>query len=193
MRHRRLRRKLGVKTPHRMALLRNLVRALVQHKRIRTTHAKAKEASAFADRAITIAKKGDLHARRILLSKLACYATTKTLVEQIAPQFKARQGGYTRVLRLAPRPGDASEMALLEFTEVITGPEKSKKPKKEKKKAPTHEAVHEVKEAPVKETKLKKKPKSDSAPETKGEETKKESEKKGGFLGALRKFLKGSE
>ena len=194
MRHQRKRGKLGVKTHHRKALLRNLVRNLVIRKRIRTTLLKAKAASSFADSMVELAKRGDLHARRVLISRLGCADTAHTLIAQIAPQFKERRGGYTRVLRLGSRVGDNANMALLEFTAVFEMPEKSKKPKKEKK---AKEIKHE--EAPAEKPKKEKarEKEESTAPEKKsgkaGKEEKKESEKKGGFLGALRRFLKGDE
>ena len=194
MRHRRKRGKLGVKTKHRKALLRNLVRSLVIRKRIRTTLLKAKQASSFADGMVELAKRGDLHARRLLISKLGCADTAHTLIAQIAPRFKERKGGYTRVLRLGTRPGDMADMALLEFTAVIEMPEKAKKPKKDKK---AKEIKHE--EVPVKKEKAREKEETrhedkKKSPEKKeGKPEKKESEKKGGFLGALRRFLKGDE
>jgi len=198
MRHQRLRRKLGVKSQHRQALLRNLIRSLVIHKRIRTTVAKAREASAYADRLVTIAKRGDLHARRLLISKLGAPDTAKTLISQIAPHFKDRNGGYTRVLRLGSRPGDASEMALLEFSALIVEP-KTDKPKKGKKKKEAK--VKEDLETPKKEKTKEKKDEeasrdvkeAESAEEQPKKQDKKESEKKGGFLSTLRKFLKGDE
>ena len=186
MRHRRRRGKLGVKTHHRKALLRNLVRNLVIRKRIRTTLVKAKEAAMFADQMVHLAKSGDnLHARRLLIARLGCPDTARTLITQIAPHFKDRKGGYTRVLHLGTRRGDGAETALLEFTATIALPEKLKKQKKEKKTVP---AKHEE---PASE-KPKKKDAESKQPEVKKEE-KKESEKKGGFLSALRKFLKGDE
>ena len=211
MRHRRIRRKMGVKTGHRKALLRNLVKSLVIYKKIRTTYAKAKEASAFADTVVTIAKRASaensLHARRLLISKLGCPKTAGMLISQIAPKFKNRQGGYTRVLRLGTRPGDYADTALLEFTEIIELPKKPKKEKEERKDkkaaAPVKETKTVEKEKPAKQTSEKIKAKEDTkAAETKKtsaakdkepESEKKESEKKGGFLGALRKFLKGDE
>ena len=198
MRHRRLRRKLGVKSQHRRALLRNLVRNLVIYKKIRTTFAKAKEASSFADQMVTIAKRGDLHSRRLLISNVGCADTADSLIKKIAPVFKERQGGYTRVLRMENRPGDQAEMALLEFTAVIEMPKKERKPKKAKKESPAKEVELEK---PKKEKKDRLLKAEDEKPETKkasgvkedaaSKEEKKESEKKGGFLGALRKFLKG--
>ncbi len=196
MRHQRLRRKLGVTSDHRKALLRNLVKSLVERKRIRTTLARAKEASAFADKMVTIAKKNTLHAHRQIISELGCPVTAGQLVKLIAPKFKERQGGYTRVLRLMPRPGDNSKMALLEFTEVIDPPKKPKKPAKASKavKAPAKEEVPAVEKPETKKPEKASKAKpaaAEKAPEA-GEE-KKETEKKGGFLGSLRKFLKGDE
>ncbi len=190
MYHQKKRGKLGVKTKHRKALLRNLIRSLVIHKRIETTLAKAKEASTFADKMITIAKRGDLHARRLLISRLGCAETANALMVRIAPNFKERQGGYTRVLRLGVRPGDGAQKALLEFSTLIETPEKPKKPKKEKK-------VKEVKvEDKIEKTQSKeesKTPEGKKAPAKPEKEEKKESEKKGGFLSALRKFLKGDD
>lgn len=193
MRHQRLRRKLGVTSDHRKALLRNLVKSLVERKRIRTTLARAKEASAFADKMVTLAKKNTLHAHRLIISELACPKTAGQLVKLIAPKFKERQGGYTRVLRLMPRPGDNSKMALLEFTEVIDPPKKPKKTKATKTAKTGKEEAPVAEKLDVKkpEKALKTKAAAEKAPEA-GEE-KKETEKKGGFLGSLRKFLKGDE
>ncbi len=195
MRHQRLRRKLGVKTQHRRALLRNLVKSLIERKRIRTTLARAKEASAFADKMVTIAKEGTLHARRRLISELGCQDSAGQLIKQIVPHFKERHGGYTRVLRLMPRPGDNSDMALLEFTAVIEMPKKPKKAAKPKKETeaekPKTETKKEEKSAPHKADKPAKGKAAEQAQEEKTE--KKDSEKKGGFLGSLRRFLKGDE
>ncbi len=189
MRHQRLRRKLGVKSQHRRALLRNLVKALVLRKRIRTTLAKAKEASAFADKMLTLAKRGDLHARRLLIAELGCKNSAASMIKDIAPHFKERQGGYTRVLRLMPRPGDNSQMALLEFTAIIAAPEKPKTAKPKKAKTPAKP------EAETAKTEAPKSKKTSAAAEQveKTAEDKKDAEKKGGFLGSLRKFLKGDE
>lgn len=185
MRHRRLRRKLGVKSDHRKALLRNLVRALVLKKRIQTTHAKAKEASAFADKMVTLARRGGLHARRLLIAKLGNKDIAKLLVTQIVPQFRDRKGGYTRVLRLGVRPGDGAEVSLLEWTAVFEAPAKKSRKKKEKKPAEKSAEKTASKETakPVEEKK-----ESTSKPAEKPD-----SEKKGGFLSKLRKFLKGDE
>lgn len=186
MRHRRLRRKLGVRSEHREALLRNLVRALVLKKRIVTTYAQAKEAGAYAEKMVTLAKREGLHARRLLVSKTHSDEIAKLLIQQIVPQFKDRQGGYTRVLRLGIRPGDGAQKALLEWTAVFEAPAKKAKKKKEKKpseKAEPKSSAKEVSKAP--ESK-----KETVKPET---DEKRETEKKGGFLKSLRKFFKGDE
>lgn len=182
MRHQRRRRTLGVVTAHRTAKLRNLVRALVLKKRIETTHAKAKETSAFADKMITIAKREGLHARRLLITKVRDPEIARILITQIAPLFKGREGGYTRVLRLGYRAGDGAQMALLEWTAVFEAP--AKKSKKKKAAKPADKAVEKT---PEKESP---KAKESEAPK---QTEKKDSEKKGGFLGKLRKFLKGDE
>lgn len=190
MRHGRLRRKLGVTTKHRTALLRNLVKSLVIHKQIQTTFGKAKEASAFADRMVQLAKDGSLHSRRTLISRLGCSKTAHALITQVAPQFKTRQGGYTRVLRLGTRKGDQADMALLEFTAVFAVPEKVKKAKKTTKAQEVKEVAPETKKSKAKDTETRKEEKKAPSAD-KGE--KKESEKKGGFLGGLRRFFKGED
>lgn len=195
MRHRRQRRKLGVKSGHRKALLRNFVRNMVAHKRIKTTWAKAKEASAFCDSMVELAKKGaSLHARRTLIARLGDSQTAHQLITQIAPHFKERKGGYTRVLRLGQRVGDNADMALLEFTATIEGPAKPKKPKKEKAStAKPQEAKKETAPEKTKKTQETKTAESRKEEKKASSEEKKESEKKGGFLGALRRFLKGDD
>lgn len=181
MRHRRMRRKLGVTTDHRTALLRNLAKSLVHHKRIVTTYARARETSAFVDSLVTIAKRGGLHARRLLVSKLGCAMTAEQLVKTIAPKFNTRQGGYTRVLKTTVRTGDNAQRALLEFTEVFEAPVYKKKVKKTPAKKA--ESVSE------KKTETKTASKAEEAPvQTKKED--KDPEKKKGFVGNLRKFFK---
>ncbi len=181
-----------MKAKRHKAFLRSMVRNLVIRKQIKTTLRRAKVVSAYADGMVELAKRGDLHARRTLISRLGCSETAHKLITQIAPHFKERKGGYTRVLRLGMnRPGDGSEVAILEFTAAIEVPEKSKKPKKEKKTAA--KAAVEVKKEKVK-TPEKQEAKTSEEKKGKAEaKEKKESEKKGGFLGALRKFLKGDD
>jgi large subunit ribosomal protein L17 len=186
MRHQRRRRTLGVVTAHRTAKLRNLVRALVLKKRIETTHAKAQETSAFADKMVTIAKREGLHARRLLISKVRDPEIARILITQIAPLFKGREGGYTRVLRLGYRAGDGAQMALLEWTAVFEAPAKKAKKKKTAKPADKTTEKTQAKESP-------KAADAKKESETPKQAEKKDAEKKGGFLGKLRKFLKGDE
>jgi len=187
MRHQRRRRTLGIVSEHRTALLRNMLRALVLRKRIETTYARAKETSAFADKMITIAKRKDLHARRLLISKVRDPEIAGILIGKIAPLFKERAGGYTRVLRLSGyRKGDGAQMSLLEWTATFEAPVK-----KAKKKKAAKPAEKTAEKTPVKES-----PKAvEAKKETEGSKKteKKDAEKKGGFLGTLRKFLKGDE
>ena len=188
--HRKKRRRLGVTTPHRKALLRNLVRGLVLHREIETTVARAKETSRLTEKMITIAKEGTLAARRQLIRRLGSSEVAKELIDQIAPRFKERAGGYTRVLKLGWRPGDGAQRALIQFSVPIEMVEKEKRPKKEKKA----KAAPEVKEA-EKPVKKETKPESRKKEEKKVSdvEEKKEASKKGGFLSGLRKFFKGDE
>jgi large subunit ribosomal protein L17 len=118
MRHLRAGRKLGRNATHRLALYRNLARALIlsEHGRIITTVAKAKEARKFIEKLITLAKKGTLHARRLAFQRLHDRAVIDRLFKEIAPRFKERPGGYTRVVkRLERRLGDAGPTAFLEL------------------------------------------------------------------------------
>jgi large subunit ribosomal protein L17 len=118
MRHLKRGRKLGRTTAHRKALLRNLATALFEHERIITTEAKAKELRRVADRLVTLGKRGDLHARRQALRVVRSNAIVRKLFDDVAPRFAERQGGYTRVLRVGYRPGDAAEMAVIELVEA---------------------------------------------------------------------------
>ena len=115
MRHGDKVKKLGRTAQHRLALMRNLVTALFEHERIRTTLAKAKESRRFADRMVTFALKNTLAARREVGRDIHDKTVLKKLFDVIGPRFVGRPGGFTRVLRLGPREGDAAEMALLEL------------------------------------------------------------------------------
>jgi large subunit ribosomal protein L17 len=116
MRHQRNRNKLSRDSAHRKALLSNLSREVIDHERIRTTHAKAKALRPEVEKLITLAKRGDLHARRQAMAALGQdkFVVYK-LFEEIAPRYADRPGGYTRILKLGPRPSDATEMALIEL------------------------------------------------------------------------------
>jgi large subunit ribosomal protein L17 len=116
MRHLKAGRKLGRNASHRLALMRNLARALFEHERIITTVEKAKEARRFAEKLITLAKKGTLHARRLALMRLPDREAVAKLFDEIAPRFKDRPGGYTRVIkRHERRLGDGGRTAFLEL------------------------------------------------------------------------------
>lgn len=117
MRHRNKGRKLGRTAEHREALLRNMATSLFRHGRINTTTEKAKELRGFAERLITLAKRGDLHARRMAARQIADREVLAQLFDQIGPRFAERPGGYTRVLKLGHRRGDGAEMALIELVE----------------------------------------------------------------------------
>ena len=116
MRHRRNRHQLSRSASHRKLLLRNLCKELIDHERIKTTEAKAKAVKPEVEKLITLAKRGDLHARRRALSALGQdkFAVYK-LFEEVAPRYVDRPGGYTRILKLGPRRSDASEMVYLEL------------------------------------------------------------------------------
>lgn len=115
MRHSNANRKFGRKTDQRNALLRSLARELFLHGKIITTEAKAKEVRPFAEELITIARVGDLSSKRLVMSRLANNAIVKKLTDIIAPQYKERKGGYTRILKLERRPSDGSKMAVIEL------------------------------------------------------------------------------
>ncbi|MGD9139977.1 MAG: 50S ribosomal protein L17 [bacterium] len=117
MRHRQKGRKLGRTKSHRELMLRNLVTSLFDNESIRTTEAKAKEARRLAERMVSFAKRGDLHARRQVLKQISNQDVVKKLFDSIAPRFEGRNGGYTRIIKLARRHGDAAPVAILELTE----------------------------------------------------------------------------
>lgn len=108
-------RKLGRRTDHRTAMLRNQVQSLFEHGRIQTSVTRAKETQRIADKLISLGKKGDLHARRQVLAYIYKDEVVKKLFDELAPKYADRNGGYTRVLKVGPRRGDSTEMALLEL------------------------------------------------------------------------------
>ena len=116
MRHQRIRHKLSRDSAHRKSLLANLCKEVIQHERIQTTEAKAKAAKPELEKLITLAKRGDLHARRQALSALGQDKfTVYKLFEEVAPRYVERPGGYTRILKLGPRRSDSTEMVLWEL------------------------------------------------------------------------------
>ena len=108
-------RKLGVDSAHRRSMLRNLVTDLFRCGRIQTTDCRAKEARREAEKMITLAKRGDLHARRQVLAYVKDEDVVSKLFDEIAPRYSGRNGGYTRILKLGPRPGDVAESVFLEL------------------------------------------------------------------------------
>ncbi len=119
MRHRKSGRKLGRDTAHRKAMLRNLVTSLIEHGRVQTTDAKAKEARRVAEKLITLARQGTLHARRQALAYVRGRDAVARLFEVVAPRYQDRPGGYTRIVKLGYRRGDNAPVSLLE---LVDGP-----------------------------------------------------------------------
>ena len=117
MRHQKSGRKLGRDSAHRKALYSNLAGALIEHGRIRTTEAKAKEVRPIVEKMITLGKRGDLHAHRQAVAFLRSKSVAHLLFSEVAPRFADRPGGYTRVVKLGPRPGDSAPMAYLELVD----------------------------------------------------------------------------
>jgi large subunit ribosomal protein L17 len=117
VRHRRAGKKLGRDSAHRKALYSNLAGALIEHGRIKTTEAKAKAVKPFAEQMITLGKRGDLHARRLALAELRSQDVVHLLFADVAPRFADRPGGYTRIVKLGPRYGDAAAMVYLELVD----------------------------------------------------------------------------
>jgi large subunit ribosomal protein L17 len=162
MRHRKAGLKLSRKTGHLNAMFRNLVTSLFKHDRIRTTDTKAKELRRWADHIVTLAKRGDLHARRQALAIVQEKAVVHTLFEKAAERYGSTAGGYTRLVKLGPRPGDAADMTLVE----LIGSEAEKKTKKKaKKKATAKDAPAKKKAAPASA------PKAKATEESGGEES----------------------
>ena len=126
MRHNSAGRRLGRKTSHRVAMFRNMVTSLLNHEKITTTDAKAKEIRSVAEKMITLGKRGDLHAMR----QAAAYIREKSVVTKlfatIAPRYKERSGGYTRIIKLGTRQGDTAPLSLIELVEEGLEPKKAK-------------------------------------------------------------------
>lgn len=172
MRHNRRTRRLGRTASERKALFKSLVTSLLKHQEIKTTLEKAKEARRLADHVITLGKADTLAARRRVFSYLQDHELTSRLFKEVAPRFKDRKGGYTRILRLSRRKGDGAELALLELVEkAVVVKEAPKKGKKEDKHEPQ-------KSQPEKEQPFAKRP--DQKPE----------KPKGGFFKNLSRFFR---
>jgi large subunit ribosomal protein L17 len=108
-------RKLGRPTDQRRAMLRNLVTSFLEHGKIMTTVTRAKETQSIAEKMVTLGKRGDIHARRQALAYITKEDVVKKLFDEIAPKYKDRNGGYTRIMKVAPRRGDAAEVVVLEL------------------------------------------------------------------------------
>jgi len=144
MRHRKTGRKLGRNTSHRKAMMRNMVTSLFDCEKITTTDARAKELRKMAEKLITMARRGDLHSRRLIMEVVRDKKTVAKLVDTIAPRYADRPGGYTRIIKLGHRAGDNAALSIIELVEE----EIEVKPKKKKASA---KKVAEKVEAPVEE------------------------------------------
>lgn len=127
MRHRARAQVLGRTPSHRLAMYRNLVTSLLEHERVRTTDAKAKGVRSLAEKMITLGKRGDLHARRRAMRVIRRREVASKVFDDLAERYRDRNGGYTRILKLGIRPGDAAAMSIIELVEA--GNPKSAKPK----------------------------------------------------------------
>ena len=127
MRHKKKGRKLGRKAGNRRALLMNLASQMITHKRIKTTDAKAKELRTFIEPLITLAKKNDLHSRRMVIKKLPNKNIVRTLCDDIAPNYIDRPGGYTRIVKLGYRDNDRAPVSIIEFVDMVDVPNQEEK------------------------------------------------------------------
>jgi large subunit ribosomal protein L17 len=154
MRHQKKTLKLGLTAAHRKALLANQVCSLIEHQRIKTTLAKAKAVRPLAEKMVTLGKKGSLHARRTALAVLRQKGAVKKLFEDIAPRSAARNGGYTRIVKLGARKSDSAPVAFIEWVDapqVVDEPAPEEKGKKGKAaKAPAADAEKKAERKPKK-------------------------------------------
>jgi large subunit ribosomal protein L17 len=153
MRHRKRTAKLGMKSQHRRATLANLVCSLIEHSRIRTTIAKAKVARRYADKMITLAKKGTVHHRRQAIAFLRHKPAVEKLFAELGKQHGDRNGGYTRIVRIGQRMGDAAEIAILEWTGTVTAAPEPEKGAATEEQKPAEAKAPKVKKAPGKKKK----------------------------------------
>jgi large subunit ribosomal protein L17 len=152
MRHRNSGRQLSRNASHRHAMLRNMATSLLQHETIRTTVPKAKELRRVVEPLITLAKIDSLGKRRLAFSRLRDDAVVEKLFTDLGPRFKARAGGYTRILKMEPRPGDSADMALMQLVDsAVVATEKSEDQPKAGKKAPKKSKKAAGDEAPAAE------------------------------------------
>lgn len=142
MRHLKAGRKLNRSSSHRLALMRNLVTELLRHERISTTEAKAKELRGWAERMITLGKQGTLHARRQVLRVVRDKAVARKLFDTLAPRFRDRSGGYTRIVKIGWRKGDHAPLSLVELVEAAepAKPERAARRRRARRQAEASEA-----------------------------------------------------
>lgn len=152
MRHNKSGRRLGRNSSHRAAMMRNMVTSLIEHERITTTDARAKELRKIADKMITLGKRGDLHARRQALQVIRDRKVVGKLFEMVAPRYKERPGGYTRIVKVGNRVGDNAPLSIIELVEEEFTPRPRKSAAPSPTPAPAAEAAPETaEEAPVEE------------------------------------------
>jgi large subunit ribosomal protein L17 len=181
MRHNRETHRFGRNPKERKAMLENMVSSLIIHQQITTTLQKAKAAQRLADRVISLGKKDSLASRRQVFSYLQDHTLTSKLFKEVAPRFKSRQGGYTRILHLQRRKGDGAELALLELTEKEIKIKEAKPKSKKEPKDDQHKHSHEGHEH-----------KGEGKPETPKARVpeQKKDKPKSGFFGNVSKFFR---
>ncbi|MEW6666536.1 MAG: 50S ribosomal protein L17 [Thermodesulfobacteriota bacterium] len=161
MRHQKAGRKLSRNSSHRKAMLRNIVTSLFKHEQIETTEAKAKELRPVAERIITLAKRGDLHARRQALAYLEDKSTTHRVFDELKDRYLDRQGGYLRIVRKGNRRGDGAPVTVVQ---LLPGAEEEKKGKKKSKGTPKGGTAQKAKKKGLKDRdKEKEKPRETAA------------------------------
>lgn len=160
MRHRNSGKRLGRNSSHRKAMMRNMVTSLLDHEKITTTDARAKELRKLAEKMITLGKRGTLHARRQAHEVIQDKQVVSKLFERLAPRFAERPGGYTRIIKLGMRAGDKASMSIIELVEeeftakpkkVKAAPKKAAAPAPKAEEAPAEAPAEEVAEAPAEE------------------------------------------
>ncbi len=164
MRHNNTGRRLGRNSSHRKAMMRNMVTSLIDHEKITTTDARAKELRKIAEKMITLGKRGTLHARRQALQVIQDKNVVAKLFERLAPRYASRPGGYTRIVKLGYRAGDNAALSLIEFVEEEFTP-KAKAKKPAVKKPAKAKAAPVVEEAPVEEAAAEEAPAVEAAAE----------------------------
>ena len=171
MRHNSAGRRLGRTTSHRIAMFRNMVTSFLQHEKITTTDAKAKELRSIAEKMITLGKRGDLHATRQAAAYIRDKKVVTKLFTEIAPRYAERPGGYTRIIKLGIRPGDNAPVSVIELVEAEMQPKKASK-KPAPVKAEKAAAAPVAEEAPAAESAEETAAAEETAPAEQAEETK---------------------